>query len=66
MARLLGEVLFAVMGALMRGLVYSLWLKAATWLDPRVHGRIARIVVAVLLGLALFFLLPIVTGLFSS
>lgn len=65
MTKLLGEVLFAVLGALMRGLVYSLWLKAATWLDPRVHGRIARIAVALLLGLTLFFLFPIVTGLFS-
>ncbi len=65
MTKFIGELLFAVIGALIRGLVYSLWLKAAAWLDPRVHGRTVRIVVALLMGLALFFLLPIVSGLFS-
>lgn len=65
MAKLFAELLVAMLGVLVRGWVYALWLKVAAWLDTRVHGRVAKIVVGLLLGLVLFFLLPIATGLVS-
>ena len=65
MAKLIGELLFEIIGALVRGLVYSLWVKFVTWLDPKVHGRAAKIVVGMIMGLGLFFLMPTVSGLLS-
>jgi hypothetical protein len=65
MAKLFGELLFAMVRAFVQGLAYSLFLKVGAWLDTEVHGRTARIVVGILLGIAAFFLIPIVTGLLS-
>jgi hypothetical protein len=65
MAKLIGELLFAMVSALIRGWAYSLFLKVGAWLDTRVHGRTARLIVGLLLGLAAYFLIPIVTGLLS-
>lgn len=44
------------------------WLKQAAiavcaWLDTRIHGRAARLIVGGLLGLAAFFLIPVLEGL---
>ncbi|UEM17265.1 hypothetical protein J4G43_025350 [Bradyrhizobium barranii subsp. barranii] len=44
------------------------WLRRAAvavcaWLDTRIHGRAARLVVGGLLGLAAYFLVPIFAGL---
>ncbi|WP_407183309.1 hypothetical protein [Bradyrhizobium centrosematis] len=52
---------------LVRALVGS-WLRQAAvaicaWLDTMIHGRTARIVVGLLLGIAAFFLVPAITGL---
>ena len=65
MADIIGELLFAVARALIKGWAYALFLKVGAWLDTRVHGRATRIVVGILLGIAAYFLIPIVTGLFS-
>ena len=66
MAKFIEELLLSMINALIRGWVNALFLKAATWLDTRVHGRAARIVVGLLLGLAAFFVFPIVSGLVSG
>jgi hypothetical protein len=65
MAKLVGELLFAMVGSLIKDWGNSLLLKVGAWLDTRIHGRATRIVVGLLLGLAAYFLIPIVTGLFS-
>ena len=65
MAKLIGELLFAMVGSLIKDWGNSLLLKVGAWLDTRVHGRATRIVVGLLLGLAAYFLIPIVTGLFT-
>lgn len=63
MANIIGELLIEILGALVRGVVYSSWLKAMTWLSTRVHSRAASIALAVVMGLGLFFIMPIVTAL---
>jgi hypothetical protein len=65
MAKLIGELLFAIVGSLIKDWGNSLFLKVGAWLDTRVHGRTTRIVVGLVLGLAAYFLVPIVIGLFS-
>jgi ABC-type sugar transport system permease subunit len=68
MAKFLGELLFELVAALIRGWVNSflkqlILEKAAAWLDARIHGRTTRIVVGVLLGIGAYFLIPILAGL---
>ena len=70
MAKLLGELLFELLGAFIRGAVRSfmeqtLLVKIGAWLDARVKGRTLRIVVAILLGLVAYFLIPATLGLLS-
>jgi hypothetical protein len=63
MAKFLGELLFAMVSSLIKGWGNSLFLRVGAWLDTRIHGRTTRIVVGILLGIAAYFLIPIVTGL---
>ena len=63
MANIIGELLFAVVRAFVKGWAYALFLKVGAWLDTKVHGRTTRIVVGILLGIAAYFLIPILTGL---
>jgi len=65
MAKLIGELLFAMVGSLIKDWGNSLFLRVGAWLDTRVHGRTTRIVVGILLGIAAYFFIPIVIGLFS-
>ncbi|MDF0581185.1 hypothetical protein [Bradyrhizobium yuanmingense] len=63
MAALVAELLFD----LVRTLVGS-WLRQAVvaicaWLDTKIRGRAARFVVGGLLGIAAFFLVPVIAGL---
>ncbi|MGY3036202.1 hypothetical protein ACVIIV_005372 [Bradyrhizobium sp. USDA 4354] len=63
MAAFFAELLFD----LVRTLVGS-WLRQAAvaicaWLDTKIHGRAARFVVGGLLGIAAFFLIPVIAGL---
>jgi hypothetical protein len=52
MANILGELLFALIRTIIAGWAYSLWIKLATWLDPKIKGRWARIAVAGVLAFA--------------
>ena len=62
MAKLFGELLFAMLGAFIKGWVNSflkqIVLKVGAWLDTKVHGRTARIVLGILLGVAAYFPKP--------
>lgn len=63
MAALVAELLFD----LVRYLAAS-WLRQAAvaiceWLDTKIHGRAARFVVGGLLGIAVYFLIPVIASL---
>jgi hypothetical protein len=68
MANLLGELLFALVGAFIRGAVKSfmeqtILVKFGTWLDSQVQGRTVKIVLGILLGAGAYFLIPVALGL---
>ena len=63
MASLIGELLFAIIRGLAADWAYALFVKLAAWLDPKIHGRAAKVVVGLLLGLAAFILIPVFSGL---
>jgi hypothetical protein len=63
MANILGELLFALIRSIVAGWAYALWVKLATWLEPKIQRRWVKIAVGGLLGLAAFFMIPIVMGL---
>jgi hypothetical protein len=63
MANILGELLFALIRSIFAGWAYSLWIKLATWLDPKIKGRWAKLAVGGLLGVAAYFIIPVVLGL---
>ena len=63
MANILGELLFALIRTIVTGWAYSLWIKLATWLDPKIKGRWAKVAVGGLLGVAAYFIIPVVMGL---
>ncbi|MBR0950876.1 hypothetical protein JQ591_10580 [Bradyrhizobium canariense] len=63
MANILGELLFAFIRSIVAGSAYALWIKFATWLDPKIQRRWVKVAVGGLLGLAAFFMIPIVMGL---
>jgi hypothetical protein len=63
MAAFFAELLFD----LARSLVGD-WLRHAVvavcgWLEPHIHGRAARFIVGGLVGIAAYFLIPVVIGL---
>jgi hypothetical protein len=63
MANILGELLFALIRSIVAGWAYALWVKLATWLDPKIQRRWVKVAVGGLLGLAAFFMIPVVIGL---
>ena len=63
MPNILGELLFALLRTTIAGWAYSLWIKLAKWLDPKIKGRWAKVAVGGLLGLAAYFIIPVVMGL---
>lgn len=62
-ANIIEELLLAIIRTAVAGWAYSLWVKLATWLGPKIKGRCAKIVTGGLLGLAAFFLIPVLFGL---
>ena len=63
MANILGELLFALIRSIVAGWAYALWVKLATWLEPKIQRRWVKLAVGALLGLAAFFMIPILMGL---
>jgi hypothetical protein len=65
MAKLLVELLLWIIRVLVMDLLWQAVTKLCAWLDTKIAGRWPRLIVGGLLGLAAFFLFPIVLGLFS-
>ena len=65
MAKLFGELLFGFIRILVADVLKQAGIKFCTWLDTKIHNRIAKVVVGGLLGLAALFVFPIIMGLFS-
>lgn len=65
MAKLFGELLFGLVRILLEDWLKQTALKVCAWLDTRGHGRTTRIVLGGFLGLAAYFIYPIILGLFS-
>jgi hypothetical protein len=63
MAKLFGELLFGLIRLLIVDLLKQVAVKVCAWLDTKVHGRVARMVLGGLLGIAAYFALPIILGL---
>jgi hypothetical protein len=63
MANILGELLLSLIRTTVADWAYSLWIKLATWLDPKIKARWAKVAVGGFLGLAAYFLIPVVMGL---
>ena len=63
MAEIVGELLFVIVRAIFTDLAYAQFIKVGTWLDAKISGRTAKVAIGMLLGLALFFLIPIFAGL---
>ncbi|AWM01147.1 hypothetical protein [Bradyrhizobium amphicarpaeae] len=62
MAAFVAELLFDLVRA-----IVGRWLREAAfaicgWLDTKIHSRVARIFVGLLLGAAAFFLIPAIIG----
>jgi hypothetical protein len=62
MAKLLGELLFDLFRVLVGDVVKQAAVKVGAWLDKNIRGRRTKIVVGLLLGLAAYFVFPIVLG----
>ena len=64
MAKLVGELLFGLVRVLLADLLKEAAVKVCAWLDTKVHGRTPRLVLGRLLGVAAYFIFPIILGLF--
>jgi hypothetical protein len=64
MAKLIGEMLFGLVRILIEDWLKQIAFKVCAWLDTKIHGRTTRIIVGGFLGLAAYFIFPIIMGLF--
>ncbi len=62
MAKLLGELLFDLLRVLVGDLLKGVALRVCAWLDQNIGGRRVKIIVGLLLGVAAYFLFPIILG----
>lgn len=65
MAKLLVELLLWLIRVLVMDLLWQAVVKFCAWLDTKIRGRWPRLIVGGVLGLAAFFLIPIILGLLS-
>lgn len=63
MANIIGELLFAIAREFIAAGVRSLFFKVGTWLDTKISRRSAKVAIGLLLGLVLFFFIPVILGL---
>jgi hypothetical protein len=63
MAGFLAELLIDLVRSLVGSWLRQVFVAICAWLDPKIKGRSARIVVGLLLGIAAFFLIPFISGL---
>ena len=64
MAKLVGEILFGLVRILIADLLKQAALKVCAWLDTKIQGRTTKLIVGGFLGLAAYFVFPIIMGLF--
>jgi hypothetical protein len=64
MAKLIGEMLFGLVRLFIEDWLKRAALKVCAWLDTKIQGRTTKIIVGALLGLAAYFVFPIILGLF--
>ncbi|WFU68743.1 hypothetical protein [Bradyrhizobium sp. CB2312] len=62
-AALVAELLFDLARSLIGDWLRQAVLAVGAWLETKIQGRTARFVVGILLGIAAYFLIPVVTGL---
>jgi len=63
MESVIKEVLRPIVRSFIEDRTRSLFVKAANWLDANVPNRTAKILIGMVLGLAAFFAIPVLTGL---
>lgn len=63
MAAFFAELVFDLVRALVGSWLRETAFAIGAWLDTKIHGRAARFVVGGLLGIAAFFLIPVIAGL---
>jgi hypothetical protein len=63
MASFVRELLIAAARALIAEWAHAALRKAGAWLDRKIGSRTAKILAGMLLGLAAFILIPVLTGL---
>ncbi|MVT51934.1 hypothetical protein GPL17_15710 [Bradyrhizobium yuanmingense] len=63
MAAFVAELLFDLVRALVGSWLRQAVVAICAWLDTKIQGRAARFVVGGLLGIAAFFLIPVIAGL---
>jgi hypothetical protein len=64
MAKLVGELLFGLVRILIADLLKQAAVKVCAWLDTKVRRKTTRLVLGGLLGIAAYFIFPIILGLF--
>jgi len=62
MAAFVAELLFDLVRALVGSWLRETAFAIGAWLETKIHGRAARVVLGLLLGAAAFFLIPAITG----
>ena len=63
MAAFFAELLFDLVRILVGDWLRRAAVAVCAWLDTKIHGRAARFVVGGVLGIAAYFLIPVVAGL---
>ena len=63
MAAILAELLFDLIKSLVGSWLRQAAVAICAWLDTKIHGRAARFVVGGVLGIAAYFLIPVVASL---
>ncbi|WFU21344.1 hypothetical protein QA649_24890 [Bradyrhizobium sp. CB1717] len=63
MAAFFAELLFELVGSLIGSWLRQAVVAICAWLDTKIHGRAARFVVGGLLGIAAYFIIPVIAGL---
>ena len=63
MTKLFGEMLFYMVRVIIFDLISQAVFKVCVWLDMKIPGRWPKIIVGGLLGVAAYFVIPIVMGL---
>jgi hypothetical protein len=64
MAKLVGELFFGLVRILIADLLKQAAVKVCAWLDTKIQGRTTRLVLGGFLGIAAYFIFPIILGLF--